>query len=126
MFRKGYFKKIRKGKNIKPLGAFEKNYYLCRRFKIEFITKSVEEKINKLKELARIKINNTNQSYKKRRSRKHPTYKDCWVCKEHKAFCQHHIIQLQHGGYDNGINRIPICDYCHKEIHEWLLTTNKL
>jgi len=114
-----YFKKIRKGKQIEPKTAFEKNYQLCWKFKKQFKNKSNQVKLSELIKLSTAKINNL-IPYAKRRKKSHGIRKKCWVCGEN-AYYQHHIIQLQNGGYDNGINRIPICEGCHSKIHPFMV-----
>jgi 5-methylcytosine-specific restriction endonuclease McrA len=44
----------------------------------------------------------------------------CWVCRSADATARHHIIQVQHGGGNDGRNIIPICDGCHAEVHHWM------
>ena len=118
--RPDFCKKIRSGNNIEPITPFEKNYALCWKFKKEFATKKSSEILDELCHLSFITINQKTP-YTKRRGKKHPILKKCWVCKE-KAFYQHHIIQIKNGGYDSGINRIPICKKCHTKIHPHLKT----
>jgi hypothetical protein len=116
------FNKKMRGQQRRELAKteFGLNWFLCNDFKKGCALKLKDEKIDKLIELSKIKINNK-QPYKRRRSRTHsPNGKPCWVCKTNKATCQHHIIQIKNGGYDSGINRIPICDSCHIEIHPWM------
>lgn len=114
------FNCIRKGENNLILKtAFENNYLICFNFKKDFYKKTKKEKIFKLKELLKVSIKN-NQSYLKRRLKTHPINKVCWVCKINNAYYQHHIIQIKNGGCDNGINRIPICDECHLDVHDWM------
>lgn len=116
--RSGFFKSIRKGKDWEPNSPFEENYKLCCEFKK--FKGTPKEKLEKLKKLSCIVIKNNTQPYDKRRKKSHGAWKKkCFVCKK-EASCQHHIIQLQNGGYDNGINRIPICDECHETIHPWM------
>jgi hypothetical protein len=104
---------------------FENIYKICYEFKKYYWYKSKFEKIEKLKELSNIKFGNK-QSYEVRRKKKHYISKKikCWICRENYATIQHHIILICNGGYDNGINRLKICDECHKEIHPWLKENN--
>ena len=101
--------------------AWEENYSLCRKFKGKYKKAPTYVKLIKLIELSsyELKLPAYRDNYLKNRARKHGIRKKCWVCGA-KAFYQHHIILLKNGGFDNGINRIPICDGCHKEIHPWL------
>ncbi len=113
-------KKQKKKKKESPSGDFGINWLICKEFKNEFLNRTYEEKILELRKLSEKKINNK-IPYLKRRNKTHGgNGKDCWVCKKNKAVCQHHIIQLQNGGFDNGINRIPICNDCHEDIHTFL------
>lgn len=43
----------------------------------------------------------------------------CWVCRA-DATARHHIIQVQHGGGNDGRNLVPLCNGCHAEIHHWM------
>lgn len=108
---------------IKKFGvtsAWEENYKICDEFKRIFKTAEQKLKIQKLCELSkRVLRLEQKRSYGERRKKKHPIRKQCWVCKK-SAFYQHHIILIKNGGFDSGINRIPICEKCHKEIHNWL------
>lgn len=114
-----YFRDIRKSKKRKAINAFERNYSFSFNFKKDFKDKPVNEKLNELIRLSGVKIRGNKQPYDKRRAKKHFTKKKCFVCKE-KAYFQHHIILLINGGYDSGVNRIPICCICHEIIHPWL------
>mgnify|MGYP000909049559 CR=1 FL=1 len=106
--------------------AFEETRRVCKDLKRRFRQSSFEEKIKRLREIAEIKID-CKQSYKRRMSRKHGGEgKRCWVCVDRLATCQHHIILLRNGGFDNGVNRIPICNECHANIHDWLKTSSGL
>ena len=101
-----------------PVGNFKINHDICDKFKGEFTHKTKQERIDELRRLSNIKIKN-NISYKERRSKVHRGRgRKCWVCRCLYAYCQHHIIQLKNGGYDNGINRIAICHVCHELIHD--------
>lgn len=115
-----FFKDCRSGKTVTPVTAFEKNYALCHDYKKLSVTMTIKDRLKALKRLANEKLDGSPLTYNKRRKKKHRTKKLCAVCKQIEAVCQHHIIQLQHGGFDNGINRIPICDDCHCEIHPWM------
>ena len=107
---------LRKGKRVVALTPFHRNYKMCWKFKRDFKHKDSGFKLRELCRLSLIKIDDNTQTYEKRRSNKHRATKPCWVCTSW-ASCQHHIIQLKNGGYDNGINRIPICVDCHEVIH---------
>ena len=115
-------KKKAKKKIIKvtPQGSFEVMFDWCNRFKSKYHNKDMATKIAELKKMARKKIKNS-IPYEKRREKKHyvPPTKKCWVCKG-KAQVQHRIILIKNGGYDNGINRIAICNKCHDLIHDWM------
>lgn len=117
---KDYYKKIRKGLLIEPKTAFEKNYFYAYNFKKEAKGLDKYQILARLKILSNLIIKDNKQSYLKRRSKKHRSKKICFACKKESAHCQHHIILLKNGGYDNGINRLPICDNCHSLIHDWL------
>jgi 5-methylcytosine-specific restriction endonuclease McrA len=113
-----YYKKLRKNKVEIPKSAFEKNYFIAYTFKEAYkICKDKNILLRRLKDLAEIKIEGNTQSYSKRREKKHWSRRKCFVCKSSRSDYQHHIVLLKNGGYDNGINRIPICSDCHKLIH---------
>jgi len=44
---------------------------------------------------------------------------ECRACLK-KAEVTHHLVQLQHGGTNYFMNRVPLCRNCHKKIHLWL------
>jgi hypothetical protein len=115
---------VRLIEKIKSCGittAWEQNYKLCYEFKRAYKQAAKEVKLLKLKELAGVVLDfEQKTSYEIRRKKKHPTRKACWVCRG-RAFCQHHIILIKSGGFDSGINRIPICSSCHKQIHWWMV-----
>ena len=46
-------------------------------------------------------------------------YGFCGVCNG-RANVRHHIIQLQNGGGNHGLNLMRLCYGCHAEIHPWL------
>ena len=117
--RKDFCKKIKRGEKIDPKTPFEINYYECYKFKRDFRKTKKPETLKELKRLSAFHISGTPQAYERRRLKKHPIRKSCFVCRA-LAFYQHHIILLKNGGYDNGMNRIPICNSCHKELHNWL------
>lgn len=48
----------------------------------------------------------------------------CWVCERVATLIRHHIIQIQHGGNNEGANLVTICDWCHAEIHPWMDAPN--
>jgi len=118
--RDDFCKCIKSGESISPISPLEINYALAFKFKREHKKSSKFAKIEDLKHLALIKIKGNPRSYFARRKKTHASTKHCFVCKYNKAFCQHHIILLKNGGYDTGINRIPICKSCHSEIHSWM------
>lgn len=115
----------RKKKPVVPSGWFGINYYLCKQLKTEFSGKLHKDKMDELIRLSEVKIENKTP-YDKRRQAKHRADGFCWVCGINKAYCLHHIIQLQNGGFDNGINRIPICYSCHSLVHPHLKDKNDL
>lgn len=43
----------------------------------------------------------------------------CYVCWQ-LAQCEHHIIQIQHGGDNRLENRIPLCTRCYTDVHPWM------
>jgi len=125
-----FFKRVRKGENLIPITAWEKQYWYGYNFKKRYGKKwSYHRKIKALIKLAQIKIGRNknysrklsdNELYVKRRESKHRTNKLCFVCKNRRARYNHHIIALINGGYDSSINRIPICHWCHIKIHPWM------
>ncbi len=121
-----YYRQIKKGKDVFPLTAFEKNYYLIYKFKKLIKGKSKEFVIDCLKEISKIIIAGNKTPYLKRREKKFKTKKRCFVCKTQKAYYFHHIVLLKNGGFNSRLNRIPICEDCHKQIHEWMHINEKL
>lgn len=115
-----FISKLKRNKPATPRTYFEKNYLYGYRFKKDFKNKSREGKIIELLRLAKIKLTNK-ASYAKRRQKKHCSKKQCFVCNINVARYQHHIILLINGGFDFMLNRIPICDECHLEIHPWMI-----
>ena len=49
-----------------------------------------------------------------------PRVKPCWCCFRVATLVRHHIIQIQHGGSNEGGNIVMICEWCHVEIHPWM------
>lgn len=119
--RRSFKRRIKnRGKNEGPQGGFKINYEVCKEFKSKYRFADKWIKINELFRLSQIKIPN-DIPYKKRRKSKHPARGLlCWICSEW-ASVHHHIIQIINGGYDNGINRIPVCEACHEKIHPHLM-----
>lgn len=102
-------------------GMFGTQHYLCTYFKREYHNRGTEVIIQKLIEISKIKFKNI-RPYDERRKKGHychPKHK-CFACKN-PAEVQHHIIQIQYGGYDNGVNRIKLCNMCHARIHTWMM-----
>lgn len=116
--RKDFYGKVRRGEKVEALSVFEKNYYLAWNFK-HLKMRPPSEKIRELVLLSKIKIRNDKEIYMFLREKKFPTGKKCFICGD-RAYYHHHIIGLNNGGYNSSINRIPICETCHKEIHPWL------
>jgi hypothetical protein len=109
----------------KPINtSFEYMYKICYDFKSTYFNATKEEKIERLIELSKIQIYNK-IPYDRRRKKKHPVSfgRRCWIC-PNKASISHHIILINNGGFDNGINRIDVCEDCHKLIHPWLEIKN--
>jgi len=116
-----FFKDLRAGKKVKFKGAFQENYYHVWKWKKRVPSLSFIKRIESLIKLTTIQIYGNTQSYSKRRKKKHSARgKTCEVCWVNKAICQHHMILLINGGYDNGINRICICRTCHTLMHPWM------
>jgi HNH endonuclease len=44
----------------------------------------------------------------------------CWACGTVGFRIWHHVIQIQHGGYNRQRNLVKLCKPCHAEIHPWL------
>lgn len=44
----------------------------------------------------------------------------CWACNGWADLTDHHIIQIQNGGYSWDRNLIRICGECHVAVHPWL------
>lgn len=44
----------------------------------------------------------------------------CWACSATAVVFTHHIVQLQHGGWNHQRNLVRICGPCHAAIHPWL------
>ena len=122
--REKIYKQIRQTGKAKVKTAFEYVYAIAYVHKKIYSNFEPETKIKILQKLATQEVptklpHHSSYSYKKQREKKHPTKKACWVCGNRGDY-HHHIFPLRNGGYDNGVNRIPICHSCHKEIHEWL------
>lgn len=101
--------------------ALATNKAICKKFK-EAAKKLIPSlRLKELIRLASIKIPNNPIDYYKRRMKRHKTKKPCFSCAG-RAFYQHHIIQLQYGGFDTAFNRVPICDSCHRLIHPWMVS----
>jgi 5-methylcytosine-specific restriction endonuclease McrA len=49
-----------------------------------------------------------------------PRVKACWCCFRVAKLVRHHVIQIQHGGSNEGGNIVMICDWCHVEVHPWM------
>jgi HNH endonuclease len=47
----------------------------------------------------------------------------CGVCGDGVWKEKHHIIPLSHGGINEDLNLIAICQKCHDEIHPWMKVT---
>lgn len=126
MRQRSVFKAIRKlRKRIRKIERKEKNNSsysancdIGRTFKRDFCNRPRYDIIKKLQELSERKIFNSSP-YPKRRKKSHRCRGICFVCKQ-EAFIQHHIIQIQHGGYDKLFNRIHLCEMCHYEVHPWM------
>ena len=103
------------------ISAWEQNQDYALMFKKGSTHLTKKQKIVALRKLSEIVVAGNRQSYRKRRLKKHRGWGKCFVCKDNKAIFQHHIILLKNGGYDSNINRIPICEYCHAEIHDWMM-----
>ena len=110
--------KKKKGKNPKH----SENYLLFMRvtaFTDDIKNRTFENRISTLRKFADIRMN-AKTSYKSRRKKTFRPFGACRVCAANKATCQHHMIQLQHGGTNKKWNRIHICDECHSLVHDWL------
>lgn len=46
--------------------------------------------------------------------------RQCFCCASVRRLYRHHIIEVQHGGSNDGRNQVPLCFACHKRIHPWL------
>jgi 5-methylcytosine-specific restriction endonuclease McrA len=116
-----YPRKQKKKKKIRFGDRFGRQFYICKNFKKVFFNKNKEDIIFRLRQLSRKVFQNT-IPYEERRKRKHWVKRGtlCFCCKN-TAVVQHHIILVKNGGYDNGINRIFICEECHNLIHDWLV-----
>ena len=111
----------RKGMRIIPSGLFGMQYEVLSIFKSDAFKMSKDQKMSRLKEMANLKFKNYTPYAKRRKCSHSPRgYHNCFVC-GNKPEVVHHIIQIQYGGYDNGINRIAICNSCHEQIHDWML-----
>ena len=42
----------------------------------------------------------------------------CWVCRRDRATHLHHLIPIAQGGIDDLLNVVPVCGFCHVEIHK--------
>ena len=120
---KFFYKKVKKHIEVFPQTPFEYNYFLCATFQRDFRHKTMREKLDKLIELSKIKLNKEHFYIRKRKP--HKSKKLCFVCKKNFSSFQHHMILIKNGGYDCSINRIPICHDCHEIIHPWLQRIEK-
>jgi len=115
-----FFQKLSSNEFVVPKTAFEENYFHGYNFKNMPAFTSTKAKLEYLVEMSSVKLKYNAKVYKTRRKNKRRGVGKCEVCTENKATCQHHIILLINGGYDNGINRINICNVCHIKIHPWM------
>lgn len=124
IIRKGsvdFCKNLKKGYFVQPATTWEDTYYLAYKFKKEYKDETKENKILKLQHLASITLGKCKTPYEVKRERQYSVHnKKCFVCNENDAHYYHHIIPLKRNGNNDGMNRIPICDDCHKLIHPWL------
>ena len=44
----------------------------------------------------------------------------CFVCSIGGRLYHHHILEVHHGGSNNGFNLVPLCFPCHKRLHPWI------
>ena len=122
---KSTIEKIVKGKreNRGVNKTEDKNYYHSFKFKYNFKDEKNEVVIiDELRRLSGVWVKSFDRSrYERLRRKVHNPYGlSCWICRKNNATCFHHIIQLNHGGYDCGWNRIAVCNVCHTKIHPWL------
>lgn len=83
------------------------------------------EKLTALIRLSKIKYFHRTKSLRRLRKHFNKNYKsmftlDCFVCSR-KSQHRHHLIQLQYGGINSKLNRIPLCRNCHVKIHPWMI-----
>lgn len=97
------------------------------------VLSSMEEKISVLQEMARRQYDWLTPKRLRKRRRKFNRRKysilrltdsECWVCGA-PGEIRHHVIQLQNGGRNEVLNVIPLCYFCHGEIHPWLAGQEK-
>lgn len=60
------------------------------------------------------------EAFRRTRRSKKLTAAKCWCCARVAALVRHHVIQLQNGGGNWHLNIVPICDWCHAEVHPWM------
>jgi len=108
-----------KRKTLPEVGAWPRNYNLANHFRFDYKDKSPSEKLKRLIELSEIKLEDSKVNYGIKRDYHYSTRKPCYVCGR-QAYYHHHIILLKNGGYASSVNRIPMCEDCHKKIHPWL------
>jgi hypothetical protein len=117
-----FFKAVRRGDPVKATTPWEECYQVCWNFKKKFRKKSKKEIVGELQCFSMVVLSpSKSHPYRVKRERKFATKQKCFVCKISKAFYFHHIILLKNNGFNSGINRIPICEDCHKEVHSWLV-----
>ena len=86
---------------------------------------SEEEKLDALVELSKVVIfHRTIRTWGKVRRKFAKFYKKyfkekCFVCQEEMNH-RHHIIAVNHGGYNGKANIIALCEKHHKMIHPWM------
>jgi hypothetical protein len=46
---------------------------------------------------------------------------ECFCCRHRgRAIYWHHVIQVQYGGSNHGLNLVGLCGLCHASVHPWL------
>ncbi len=95
-------------------------YWNLKAFHRDIRKMTAEQRIVYLADMAEIWWPRKGTPYAVKRQRKRPSKKLCQICRASRAYCQHHIIQLQHNGPDTSWNRVHICYDCHSAVHSWM------
>lgn len=115
-------------KRVKQLVSYSQSKAICwavKSYRFKALRLTFEERIEELRNFARMKISSRRWGKKMRESfnrKKSSHWNDsiyCHACGE-LADHLHHIIQIQNGGRNTPYLIVPLCRCCHRLIHPWL------